>query len=233
MTGEHDRFADDVAAYALGALNELEATAFERHLMRCGSCARELQQLRVPVDALAGAVPQHRPPPELKRAVLDAVRREAVVQPLEGSSLSWRRMFEPVLRRRPSLAVAGVFAAAALALGAYGLGSSLSGDEQKVIAASVDSAQLADARAQLTAREDVGVLRATGLPRLGGGDVYVVWLDRGEGPVYGSSFNVQPDGTGEAGIPDLDGVERVMVTREPSTAVTQPSSSPFLTVDLS
>lgn len=233
MSDEHDRYADDAAAYALGALNELEATAFERHLMRCESCARELEHVRVAVDALAGAVPQHRPPARLKHAVMDAVRREAAARPAGGPSLVRRRVFGRVLPRRPSLAIAGVFAAVALALGAYGLGSSLSGDERKVVAATVDRAQLGDARAQLTAREDVGVLRATGLPRLGGGNVYVVWLDRGEGAIYGSSFNVRPDGTGEAGIPDLDGVERVMVTREPSTAVTQPNSSPLLAVDLS
>lgn len=233
MTSEHDRYGHDVAAYALGALNELEATAFERHLMRCEACASELQRVRVAVDALAAAVPQHRAPARLKRAVMDAVQQEAAEQPIKGRPASRRRPFGRVLARRPSLALAGGLVAIALALGAYGLGASLSGDERQVVAATVDRAQLPDARAQLTAREDVGVLRATGLPPLGGGDVYVVWLDRGEGPVYGSSFNVQPDGSGEAGIPELEGVERVMVTREPSTAVTQPNSSPVLTVDLS
>lgn len=233
MTGDHDRCTEDVAAYALGALSELEATAFERHVMRCDACARELERVRGGVDALAGGVPQHHASPRLKRAIMDAVREEATEQPVRGRSRASRRMFGRALAWRRSLALAGGLAAAALALGGYGLGASLSGEERRVVAATVDRAQLPNGRAELTAREDLGVLRATGLRRLGGGDVYVVWLDRGEEPLYGSSFNVRPDGSGEAAVPDLEGVRRVMVTREPSTAVTQPNSTPVLTIDLS
>jgi hypothetical protein len=96
----------------------------------------------------------------------------------------------------------------------------------------VDEARLPGARATLEVGEEVGVLRADGLPALRDGGVYVVWVDRGRGPVYSSSFNIRPDGSGEAGVPELAGVERVMVTRERSTAVAQPSESPVLSVQL-
>jgi hypothetical protein len=76
------------------------------------------------------------------------------------------------------------------------------------------------------------VLRAERLPRPSAGQLYVVWVDRGQRPIYASSFNVRPDGSGEAGVPELDGVKRVMVTRERSTAVTAPSERPVLTVEL-
>ena len=219
MTVDHDRYADDLAAYALGALSDAEAEAFERHLTGCDACARELEQARAVVGALPAAVPQHRAPPQLKRAVMRAIGRPA----RERRRLSLRR---------PALALAGGLAAAALALGAYGLGASLSGGTREVVAASVDETRLPGARAALAARDDLGVLRAERLPRPSAGQLYVVWVDRGQRPIYASSFNVRPDGSGEAGVPELDGVKRVMVTRERSTAVTAPSERPVLTVEL-
>jgi anti-sigma factor RsiW len=104
VTVDHDRYADDLAAYALGALSDAEAEAFERHLTGCDACARELEQARAVVGALPAAVPQHRAPPQLKRAVMRAIGRPA----RERRRLSLRR---------PALALAGGLAAAALALG--------------------------------------------------------------------------------------------------------------------
>lgn len=229
MTDDHDRYADDLAAYALGALTELEARAFERHLMRCNTCARELEASRSAATALASAVPQHRAPADLKQAVMDAVRSESGVEPAQPPR---RRLLRPRLARRPALALAGALGAVAVAVGGYGLGAAGT-DDRDVLAATVDRTQLPDARAELVARGNIGVLRTSGLPQAPDGQVYVVWVDRGEGPAYASSFNVAPEGTAETGVDDLDDVERVMVTREPSTAVAHPSESPVLTVDLS
>lgn len=231
MTSDHERHSDDVAAYALGALNELEATAFERHLMRCDTCARELEGLRSAVGALPAAAPQQRAPAELKQRVMDAIAEEPSAQPA-AASRARRRSLGRLRLRRPALALAGGLASVALVLGAYGLGASRSDESAEVLAATVDRTQLPDARAELAARGDLGVLRTTDLPPAGERRVYVVWLDRGDGPVYASSFNVEPDGTGAAGIRDLDSVEQVMVTRERSTAVAHPTESPVLTVQL-
>ena len=38
MSGEHERYEDNPAAYLLGALSELERQAFEGHLERCARC---------------------------------------------------------------------------------------------------------------------------------------------------------------------------------------------------
>jgi anti-sigma factor RsiW len=227
----HDR-GDDVAAYALGALSELEAAAFERHLMQCDVCAAELDRLRPVVDALPLSARQVEAPPSLKRAVMGEVRSQSA----DAGRRTWlpRARWSPSgMRFRPRLALAGTLAAAALVLGAYGLGASLSDEESQLTRATVDSARVPGASATLSFQDELGVLRASGLPELGRGQVYVVWLDRGGAPVYSSSFNVRPDGTGEAGVPDLDGVERLMVTREPSAAVSKPSEPPVLTVELS
>ena len=73
----HDQHHEDVGAYLLGALSELEATAFKHHLMRCEECANELERLTVAVDALPRAVEPVEPPPGLKPALMETVRREA------------------------------------------------------------------------------------------------------------------------------------------------------------
>jgi hypothetical protein len=57
------------------------------------------------------------------------------------------------------------------------------------------------------------------------------YIRRGAGPVYSSSVNVSAAGSGEAGVPDLDGIERVMVTRERSAVVAAPRQMPILTVE--
>ena len=231
----HDQHIDDVAGYALGALNELEKAAFERHLMRCDTCARELENLRVAVEALPAAVPYHPAPPELKTSLMATVRKEAEERTAATAPARRRPSFRlpQLLRARPAMALAGGLACAALALGAYGVGTTRSGDEREVVVAAVDRKQVPGARAELVSRGDIGVLTASRLPRLSSGEVYVVWIDRGDGPEYASAFDVEPDGSGEAAVPDLDGVERVMVTREASTAVAHPTSSPLITAQRS
>src|SRR5262245_42554245 len=70
---DHTRYRDDVGAYLLGALNELERQAFERHLKRCPECQEELDRLRPAADALPGSVEQLAPPPGLKARLMAEV----------------------------------------------------------------------------------------------------------------------------------------------------------------
>ncbi|HEX8053112.1 MAG TPA: zf-HC2 domain-containing protein, partial [Thermoleophilaceae bacterium] len=76
-TTEHERFEQDGAAYLLGALPPLEAEVFERHLMACATCQRELERLRPAAQALPRAVEAFEPPPSLKRSLMDVVEAEA------------------------------------------------------------------------------------------------------------------------------------------------------------
>ena len=56
----HEQYAEDLALYALGALDE--KAALEKHLAECASCRRELEQLRgdaallalTPIDGFSG-----------------------------------------------------------------------------------------------------------------------------------------------------------------------------------
>jgi hypothetical protein len=237
---DHHRYADDLASYALGALPELEAAVVARHVMRCNACAGELERLRPAVEALQSAVPQEPAPPALKSAVMRAVREDAARRAggpeTMPAAVTWRGAFGQTLarlRRRPALGLATAFALLlAIAIGVAGIATLRPAEQRRVVAAAVDTSELPGARARLVARDDVGVLEVARLPHLIRGEVYVVWVDRGRGPAYASSFNVRPDGSGQAAVADLAGVERVMVTREASTAVTHPTTSPLLTVAL-
>ena len=51
-THDHERYEHDVAPYLLGALNDLEAQAFEHHMEACAICNAEVDRLRVTADAL-------------------------------------------------------------------------------------------------------------------------------------------------------------------------------------
>ena len=73
---DHARYRDDVGAYLLGALNELERQAFERHLTGCSECQEELERLRPAAEALPGSVVQLQPPPGLKRRLMAEVEGE-------------------------------------------------------------------------------------------------------------------------------------------------------------
>src|SRR6185437_4333611 len=49
----HEQFAEDLALYALGALDSEAKASLERHLAGCASCRRELEQLRGDAALLA------------------------------------------------------------------------------------------------------------------------------------------------------------------------------------
>ena len=69
----HGQWEDTRAAYLLGALPGDELTDFETHLEACERCREEVGSLQVAVDVLAVAVPQVRPPDELKGRIMQVV----------------------------------------------------------------------------------------------------------------------------------------------------------------
>jgi anti-sigma-K factor RskA len=73
MTAAHDELKDYAAAYVLDSLDADERTAFEAHVTGCAECAAEVRTFRRVVAALAVAVPQRSPRPELRDRVLAAI----------------------------------------------------------------------------------------------------------------------------------------------------------------
>jgi anti-sigma-K factor RskA len=234
-TTEHDRHADDVGAYLLGSLTELEQSAFERHLMACAECQQEVARLRPAADAVARAVEQFEPSPALKRSLMRAVESEAA-EPAGAPA-------RPRRRRRRMLSMSGLglrwpqlagAAAALVLLGtAIGFGvdrATRDGSSTRVVAAAT---RLPGAGARLHVSDGAdATLRVTGMPVLAGGRVYEVWIEH-DGVVRpaGALFEVHSDGTGAAAIPhDLERGDRVMVTRERAGGVAKPTEMPVIAV---
>ncbi len=72
-----DELRDDLAAYALGALDREDAARLERHLEACEACTARLRWLSPAIDLLPATVPQRTPPPSLRENLLATVRAEA------------------------------------------------------------------------------------------------------------------------------------------------------------
>ena len=222
MSAEHDRYQEDVGAYLLGALEPAEQAAFEGHLAGCPECRAEVEQLRAAADALPRSVEPFAPPPSLKRSLMAAVNEDA------------RPHREPLLARlfsgiRPQFVLAG---AAVLLIVAVLVGTELggSGDNgQRVVTAVVDRSRVPDATATLTLDNGSGQLRVTGMPRPRPGQVYEIWLKRGDQVQPGPLFNTDKSGNGAGAIPaDLGGVDAILVTREHTGGAKKPSEAPII-----
>ncbi|MGQ0767251.1 MAG: zf-HC2 domain-containing protein, partial [Gemmatimonadota bacterium] len=63
----------DAAAYALGAIEGAERSAFEAHLATCVGCRREVGAYGGVLGALGSAAPMRKPPGRLKERILTEV----------------------------------------------------------------------------------------------------------------------------------------------------------------
>jgi anti-sigma-K factor RskA len=73
---EHEQYAEDLALYALGALQGEERVKIDQHLATCASCRLELEQLRGDTALLAMSTAGPRAPQRARQRLLDAVARE-------------------------------------------------------------------------------------------------------------------------------------------------------------
>jgi anti-sigma factor RsiW len=230
---EHERHQDDVGAYLLGALEPAEQASFEGHLAGCAECRAEVERLRVAADALPRSVEPFVPPPSLKRSLMEAIRED--VKP-ERRPLAERLGLSRLLAGgRPALAMG--FAVIALIVG-IGVGTQVGGgdDGHKVIAGVVDRSRVPEATATITVPKGDGgpaQLRVTGMPQPKPGQVYEIWLKRGDQLQPGPLFNTDANGNGAGAIPDdLEGVSAVLVTREPTGGAKTPSEAPIISARL-
>jgi anti-sigma-K factor RskA len=221
---------DDVAAYALGALEPEEADAFRRHLEQCAVCRDELAVFEQVARELPLAAEQYRAPETLRRSVLRAVgerpKAAAAGEPRRaGTRRGWFSL------SRPGLALAGVLAAVVIAIGALALtsGSSHTRVLNAHVSGSTGTAQvrLNGGRAQLVVHD---------FRPPPPGKIYEVWLQRGKGSPQPTTalFSVTAKGDGDVDVPgNLHGVDQVLVTPEPAGGSKVPTHSPVITAQLS
>jgi anti-sigma-K factor RskA len=96
----HNEFADDLALYALGALQPSERATLEKHLNECAACRQELQQLRGDAALLAVSVSHQTPPARARRRLMSAIADERRQIRAPRASRWWLLV--------PSLAAAGL-----------------------------------------------------------------------------------------------------------------------------
>jgi anti-sigma-K factor RskA len=224
---EHARVTEDVPAYVLWVLEPGDTARVERHLEGCEECRADVDRLRASADALARSVEPVAPPPGARAELLRRVREEAV--PGAAARPSARRLRWGGRARPLAWVAAGLVVGAGAGFAAARL------DEPpgpRTVAAEVDRARLPDASASLLLPEEEGplpVLRARGLELPARGRVYQLWLLRGSELVPSSVFTPRADGTAAVAITEpLEGVDAVLLTREPAGGARTPSEDPLL-----
>lgn len=223
---DHARYSDDVGAYLLGAMSELERKGFERHLAGCAECQDEVERLRPAAEALPGTVQQLEPPAGLKTRLMAEVEGDA--RAAEPAPVRDRaRWLDALSPRRLS------FAAAALLIGllvGFGI-AQLGGDDSRTVEATVAQA-MPGAGGSLRIAGDEATLRLHDMPSPGEGRVYQAWVQRGDRMVPAMTFEVSEGGTGTVELPDVSDADGVYVTREARGGAQVPSEQPIVSVPL-
>jgi anti-sigma-K factor RskA len=218
---------EDVAAYALGALEPTEAEAFARHLETCTVCRDELESFRSVVDVLPMTAPAYKASARLRRRV----RRGIEAEPRPGGAVTPRsRSWLPDWAPRPVLGAAAALAVIAIALVIVfttGGGSSTRTVQAQVTGQGTASVKITDGRGELVVRHFAAPPK---------GKIYEVWLVRGKAAPQPTSalFGVTADGSGDVDVPgSLHGVDQVLVTPEPYGGSKVPTHTPVIAAKLS
>ncbi len=229
----HDELRDDLAAYAIGALDRDEAVKLEEHLSDCTACAEYLTWLAPAVELLPASVEQVEPPERLRENLMATVRAEAAAEREAQAAPPRRRWNIGGFVLRPATGFAAV---AVLVMGAaLGYVVSNSGDDRDTVQAQAVGTVPADA---LVASVEHGaggdaILHVERAPALASGDVYQAWVSRGGTMEPAASFRLREDGSADAALGDtLEGADAVLVTEEPTPNEDQPTSAPILRADL-
>lgn len=112
---DHAQFAEDLALYAMGALDEQECPELEAHLGTCGECRRELEALRADMALLALSATGPHPPQRSRERLMAAISEEQRQSSEPEDAPVLRRLFPRWLTLAPA-AIAVVLAATSLGL---------------------------------------------------------------------------------------------------------------------
>ena len=85
----HEQFAEDLALYALDALEGDARASLEKHLESCASCRRELEQLRGDAALLALSTLGPKPPARAKARLMNAIAEEPRAQRAPSAVPLW------------------------------------------------------------------------------------------------------------------------------------------------
>lgn len=236
----HERWSEDVAAYMLGALEPGEAAELERHAEGCERCQAEIRWLTPALDALPEGVERLEPPRELRERVMAEVRFDAApadapddepaAAGLFARAANWlRELGSGPMGLRPvvgfAAAVLVVAAVAGFAIGG-GIGSGEDAQTTTVVAGKAPGIT-----AKMVSEGGSGTLHLDNVKQLPSDRVLEAWVQR-DGEIEAVEALFVPDREGRASteLPDMDGVEVVMVTKEPSGGSDTPTGEPLISI---
>ncbi|MGP0019356.1 MAG: anti-sigma factor domain-containing protein [Candidatus Sulfotelmatobacter sp.] len=140
---EHEQFAEDLALYALNALEGDERALLEKHLATCAECRLELEQRRGDGALLALSTMGPKPPLRARQRLLDAVAKEVAASPTSRAQTA-REMGQPsVIARRSWWGGLGWAATAVVIVFTASLWKENSALKQSLASASAQAAQSA------------------------------------------------------------------------------------------
>ncbi len=247
----HEPFEDQAAAYALGALDGEERTAFEAHLAAgCSRCEQVLREAREALAEVARSLPPEAPPPDVREALRLRLAAEQPRGRASRVSGGWR----------PWAAAAAAGLAAVLTglvvAGRYerrleGLVREVEGARNELRAAqralneTADTARLladllrdpatrvvvlqgtgpaAGAQGRVIWHERAGgYLLVTNLAPPGPGRTYELWTLRGGAPRPAGTFEVGPSGEATVRVAPAGPVDAFAVTVEPAGGAPAPT----------
>ena len=227
---DHNRWSEDLAAYALGALELGEAAEFERHLEGCERCRAEMRWLEPAVQTLPESVERREPPRSLREGLMAEVRADArrgEGRPVRARS---RRLSREFLLR-PAIGLAALVLVVAAVVG-YEVGRDSGGGGGG--ASTIVSPQPDGIEAKMVREGNAGTLQLDGVHQLPPQKVLEAWVRR-EGRVEAVPALFVPDreGRAETTIADMSGVDTVMVTEEPQGGSKKPTSPAIVTMSVS
>jgi anti-sigma-K factor RskA len=240
---DHEELESNVAAWVLGALDREEAEVVQAHVEGCASCREAAARLQRAVTALPLLVEEVEPPARLRERILAAAAasrdstaapsrvRKKVTSPVRGNVLA------PLFGRLPAYAAA---AAVLVALVAGLVAGELVGrtgqapPPSQVARFTLNGHEsLAGAKATVIDLKGDGLALVdfSGLPAVGQGRVYEVWLITSGGRADPAAVFV-PDGNGSKVVlvnRALQGYSLMAITNEAGPDGTQaPTQKPQL-----
>jgi hypothetical protein len=238
--GDHPR--DDLAAYALDAVDGAERQAIESHLALCHSCRRELAaheevlsrmvvDERPPATVWDQIVAQTRPQPQAGAPEADQ-RRPAHDDVVPLATLESARHLSDERRARPRRRLVGALAMAAAVVAVAGIGTVVvnemvgddGGQDIEVVAETVgvisgDGVELAEVTVDEAGAAHV---EFTGASTLDADHTYQLWSTDGAEPVSLGVLGTASDREVEVTLPE--GTTRVAISEEPAGGSSQPTT---------
>jgi hypothetical protein len=240
MIRDHATIEELLAARALGGLDDDDVETLERELAAHGDCA-ECRSLEATFDETAGRLAFSLDPEPVSDAVVDRILASApgdedVVRigeaPSPTDEVDERRGRRTGRGWRTAVAVAAAILLVVVA------GAIVTAPRTAEIGG-VTAAQRfvrfegdGDLAMAFVPGQPGAAFIGTGLPDPGPGNLYEIWLIRGDTPVSGGCVSPSEGRLATFIDADVSQAELMAVTIEPSSCPSQPTSPPFATAQL-